>query len=165
MAETREYPIELEASLWSVNEGEFPIDPLFYMQRAFEGDIGPVMIRTAARKESRYGSVKITRARAEVAFYFQWDDPVDLTNELFTSLHMVPTLGELNYGIDRISLWCLEATWQITRRVEAQTFDELLEKIDQVESDLMELERRQSSAFTKFLGEIVATIKDNRSKS
>jgi hypothetical protein len=58
----------------------------------------------------------------------------------------------------------MEATWQISRRLEAKTFDELMEKIDQVESDLMELERRQGASFTRFLDQLVATIKDNRPK-
>jgi hypothetical protein len=161
---TREYPIDLEESLWSLHEGVFPPDPLFYMQRAFDGDITSVIIRTAAKAQKRFGSVKVTRARAEVAFYFVWDDPVDLVCAIFDYLDPAPNREELSYAIDRIAIWCMEATWQISRRLEAETFDELMEKIDQVESDLMELERRQGGAFTKFLDQLVATIKDNRAK-
>jgi len=157
---TREYAIELEVSLWSLNESEFPLDPLFFMQRAFEGDIPPIVIRTSPKHQERFGGVRVARGRATVSFYFQWKDPVDLAGAIW--LDHIPNRAELAYAIDQISLWCMEATWEITRDVEAETFDELMERIDEVETDLMELERRQANAFDALCAEIVKTIKDSR---
>src|SRR5215475_857782 len=134
---TRQYAIDLESSLWSLNESEFPLDPLFYMQRAFDGDIGPIVIRTAPKNQNRFGSVRMARGRAEASFYFQWSDPVDLTDDYLLVHAFEPSKEEREYAIDRVSLWCMEAPWEITRQVEAETFEELMERIDEVETDLM----------------------------
>jgi hypothetical protein len=160
----REYPISLEMSLWSL-DAQFPIDPLFFIERAFDGDIPPVLVRTAPREGDRFGSVRIARGRAEVSFYFQWKDPVDLVDDCFEAICFEPTRSERAYAIDRVSIWAIEATWEITRKVQAETFDELMEKIDEVESDLMELEGRQRNAFYPFFDEILQSIRDKRPKA
>ena len=160
----REYPINLETSLWSLDT-QFPLDPLFFIERAFDGDIGSILIRTAPRAGDRFGSVRIARGRAEVAFYFQWKDPADLVDDCFEAICFEPTREERDYAIDRVSIWAIEATWEITRQVQAETFDELMEKIDEVETDLMELEGRQRNAFHAFLDEILQSIRDNRLKA
>ena len=161
---TPEYPIHLEASLWSL-DAQFPLDPLFFMERAFDGDIPPIMIRTAPRAGDRFGSVRLGRGRAQVTFYFQWKDPSALVDDCFEAICLEPTRAEREYAIDRVSIWAIEATWEITRKVKAETFDELMEKIDEVETDLMELEGRQRNAFRAFLDEILQSIRDNRAKA
>ena len=107
----------------------------------------------------------MARGRAEASFYFQWSDPVDLTDDYLLVHAFEPSKEEREYAIDRVSLWCMEAPWEITRQVEAETFEELMERIDEVETDLMFLERRQADSVNAFLGEIVQTIKDNRLKT
>ena len=158
-----EFEVDLRWSLWTITETEFPDRCLWRMVRAFNGEMSPVVIRTAPGKEIRFGSVEIYSGGADVCFYLEWDDPCELARMTSERLGLEDlSEAERDYLCDSIATWCSEATWSITRSVSAQTFEELMERIDEVESDLIELEQQQEGAFTEYLDSLGASIKAER---
>lgn len=161
MPTKKEFQVDLKWSLWSLNDSEFPDEVLFEMQMAFEGDLPAVIIRTHPRKEIRFGSVEVYKGGADVCFYFEWDDPRSI-QKVLSDLSL--SQGERDFATDRIAAFYSEMTWQISRVIAAGSFVELMEQIDQVESDLMELEIHQSKALDSELEQIAKTIRAGRKK-
>lgn len=106
------------------------------MKEAFNGENFPAKFCTAPKKEIRYGNVIIGNGVATGTFRALWDEPRDLANHLGVDveyywayeffLETLPMLEGGDVGVEK------------EFSVEAETFEELMELIDDVESDLIE---------------------------
>jgi hypothetical protein len=159
---TTKYNIDLKWSLWSSEELLERYPEVYEQARlAFSAEGDPVEIHTAPRKEIRFGDVTIEDGCASVNFYFEWDEPYEqlwrveeITGEL--------TEPETESAKQDVCEYFSEMDWGIYKEVGAPTFEELLEKIDEVESELLELEDRQSNAFEEHLKWMGGAILEQR---
>jgi hypothetical protein len=165
----KEYSIDLRWSLWAAYPEEFDSpraqEALAAMRAAFEGgvfaDEEEVTIHTAPKKEIRFGRVEVFEGGAKVEFSFEWDEPYEQlwrVEEVAGEL----TESEAQAAKNEIASWMGEMTWSIEEEIYAITFDELLQKIDKVETELLALEDSQSKAFDPFLKALGEQIKEER---
>lgn len=158
----KEHTIDLRWSLWQrLPSEDFPEAVIADMEEAFKGEGEEVTVRTAPKKEIRFGQVVVFEGGADVVFDFEWDEPYE---QLW---RIEETTGELTEAQSedlsgRIASWMSEMDWNIHREIEATTFEELMEKIDMTEEDLMELEDNQSKAFDEYLKHLATSVKEEQ---
>lgn len=130
-----EVSVDLKWSCWSVAK-EYCWDhyaPGVWerMEAAFKGTSGPVLVLTGPRKEIRYGSVLVSKGKAEGYFVDEWDDLHGLADTLGTKVdeafaETIPFSSHSHEpGMDR-DFSC-----------KARKFDKLMERIDSEEVALM----------------------------
>ena len=156
--------IDFKYSLWSSEESWFEDmadteDALLLMKAAFDGSGNPVCVRTAPKKEIRFGSVWIERNEMSYAFRSEWDDSCDLVPDSnLNDAQRVELEGS-------ISEWCqvlkdgYELDFFIEDNVGAYTrgvvqcedFKSALEQVDAAEDHLIEMEAENSEALSEYI--------------
>src|SRR5215467_10277843 len=81
MNEKNMIELDLKWSLWSEERGAFPDGVVDAILLAWSGS-GDLEIRTAPKKEIRFGTVIVRSGGADVEFNYEWDDPEDLASSL-----------------------------------------------------------------------------------
>lgn len=159
-----EFSVDLKWSLWSIeksywneyqsyNSENTPEDLCLWdiMEQAFLGKSDPVTIYTAPWKEIRYGTVIISEGKANVTFYTEWDDiceqiPEDIAHDYdkcesfikFFNFWFESSIGFMDSS--PLGAW-------INKSITANTFKELMEKIDKEEDALIIDEYKNSAKF------------------
>jgi len=142
-----EYRVDLKWALWSADAEYWTehqaTDALEAMKLALAGE-GTAVIYTAPRKEIRFGTVVVTKSKAEVDFKAVWDSPNDLADD--------------ESQVQPISEWFEEYDGDpddpigahVTRTIEAGDLETILRKVDECEADLLAEEKDRSEAFDEF---------------
>jgi hypothetical protein len=174
-----EREVDLKYALWSAHREEWEDrEPGAWelMEAAFEGyevppidpqELGDVVcarIRTAPRKEIRYGVVEIGEGSASVRFKAGWDSIADLVPEGVPEERFEEVrdaiwewfLGDGMMDEDGDPLGAL-----VEEEVTAGTFVELMVKIDDLEDRLLREERERSKALDEYLALLVADRYDD----
>ena len=87
VAEPEELRVDLKWSCWTTDKGiwdEYAPGVWDRMAAAFNGTAGPVRVMTGPRKETRYGSVLVSKGGAEGHFVCMWDELNELADTLNT---------------------------------------------------------------------------------
>lgn len=154
------FTVDLRWSLWSTNKDEWvdENDKNIYsnMKNAFE-DLGPeCIIHTAPYKEIRFGTVRIIKGSAHVYFYTVWDSPCchvpdNCPNEFKEEFSELISQefeygdgfqdGDINYPIGAEIEYF---------KVEADSFENLMIKITQIEDELVKIEKINYDYFCKW---------------
>jgi len=153
--------IDLKWILWSKHREDFLPEHIARMEAAFSGSADPITISTSPRKENRSGKVKVFPGRAEVTFEFDWDDPFEQVwrvKELIGDL----SKSEADAAADHIGDYFAKMQWSVSENLSAESIDELLAKIDQVERNLVELEDQQADAFESEIRSLADYLLDER---
>ena len=152
--------VDLKWALWSR-------DPSYWQEHghkstldaircAFAGTRSPVTVYTAPRKERSFGTVTISKGKAEVNFVAVWDSP---------DCHVPDDMPEKlrDQATDQICHWFCDGEGfhggdlqdpvgaKIDRTVKARSFKALLEKIDACEEDLIKTDQENYKLFEEFL--------------
>lgn len=136
----KEVRVDLKWSLWIANKEswqDYAPGIVRQMEKAFLGIGRPVLVRTAPRKEIRFGEVLITKGRATGTFACEWDEAHELADTLGTENNeaFVECLPGSAYvggiGVD------------VEFVVAARTFNALMERIDAEEDRLIKLDRQE----------------------
>jgi hypothetical protein len=137
--------VDLKWSCWSVDDSlwqELAPGVWERMRLAWTGDAAPVKISTGPRKEIRYGSVTISKGRADGYFVTEWDDAETLADTLGT---------EYNDAFNQMipySMYTMEPGMHREFAVKAKSFGKLMERID-AEEDALLAEDSREWAFIK----------------
>lgn len=147
--------VDLKWSLWAAlafDWEDYAPGVVARMRAAFEGTGPAVLVRTAPRKEIRYGSVFIHKGRADVDFYCVWDESNDLVPESITDD------AARDDAAESIGRWFEDhdesgdnVPCRVIETVRARTFERLMLKVDQCETRLLKEEEEQSQRFHEFL--------------
>lgn len=164
---------DTDESIWEDCEGESGKEIYQKMREAFKGEGAPVTIQTAPRKEIRFGTVDIYEGGASVKFHTHWDSPWDLLPDCLPDdeevqedfKNLIEDYLQDSYGYcegdvnDPIGA-------EISDDIKAGTFEELMGKIDELESELLDLESQHSTEFHQFLDVFTKQFKkDNQQKT
>lgn len=153
------FNIDFKWSLWMSDMSVWDAETREASKLAFAGEGAPVIIHTAPRKEIRYGTVVISQGKANVEFYAVWDSPIDLIPENCPKKwkkkmkEEIETYFTFGYGFYDGGENPIGASVQ--NEVTASTFEELLQKIDTHEEELLELERESSKEFHAYCESIL----------
>jgi hypothetical protein len=161
------FNVDLKWSLWKTDldgwrdvKDENDVSIVSAAKQAFDGSETEVIIRTAPQKEIRYGSVHISKGTANVSFCVVWDSPYDLVpancpnkfrRKIVRKMETFFTEGD-GYHEDRPIGAIVNET------ITAITFQELMEKIDECESTLIEQEETNSKLFNAWVNDNIAEI-------
>lgn len=159
---TIEHSIDLRWSLWTANVREIKPEIVLDMRRAFNGSGNPVLVKTAPKKEIRFGKVQIEQGHALVTFHFEWDEPYEQVYRVEELVKPDMDEGERQKAIGLIQDFYVGMTWYVYRDVRPKSFIGLMKGIDAVESDLLALEDRQSKAHENNIKFIAEYIRNKR---
>lgn len=131
--------VDLKWSLWTTDESIWQDYAPGVLDKIKRGEVA--VLRTAPRKEIRYGDVEfLDNGKVLVNFRTEWDEPYDLANTLCPA-------GDDEAEVERIAEYlkgrdCDPFDTDLGTRIvrELDKFD--LEEIDKVENDLLEEDER-----------------------
>lgn len=155
------YEVDFKWSLWTLDEDVWDIQMLNELKEAFLNERKEVTIYTAPWKEIRYGKVTVKKNEAIVEFYAVWDEPYQLVPmdcpEEKTDIFKDEII---NYFMDGEGFYDDENPIgaSVYKEITAQTFEELMELIDEAENELIKQEKENSKHFYKFLEVILKEI-------
>lgn len=169
----QKHNVDLKWSLWMASEAEFAErveeGVLDDMKKAFAGEIEECQINTAPKKEIRYGKVNIYEGGAHVELSYEWDEPYEFLDRLAMfvdeSGSAELTEEESEQATDDIAEYFSEVQFYVDEEVEATDFADLMEKIDAVETKLIEREKKESAGFDSYLRKLGRGIRKARAES
>lgn len=166
--------IDLKHSLWSCDLESFPEDVLALMRAAFDGTGTALSVRTAPKREIRYGLVKIYHGCMEYQFHTEWDDTEALVSEDLEEL----TDAQQTYLLDRVSDWLSMHKYLLavdhevmsednigaaaSGKVVGDDFEAALKRVDQGEEDLLERDKYASDQFDDVIKLALKEIEDRK---
>lgn len=159
------YDVDLRWSLWSKYTEEFEgrnAEAINAAKQVFDGEYDyPVKIHTAPKKEIRFGTVTFTGQTAEVLFSFDWDEPYE---QIWRVEEITGELNEQEEASvrEQIEMFFSELDWSVSDDVSGSTFAELMERIDEVESNLLEQEDTQSKELDALLKSLAEWVMEER---
>jgi hypothetical protein len=123
--------VDLKWSCWSEDLDSWGDETLVAMREAFSGKRPPVEVRSSPRKEARYGTVTISKGRAEGVFWHTWDECEDLASRLGIVCddafrEMVPYIHEADSNGTFLEF-----------SAKSRTFEKLMRKVRNAELDMI----------------------------
>ena len=124
------------------------------------------MIRTAPRKEIRFGSVLVSKGQADVEFSFEWDDPHDLAASVDDRLDDGMSDEEHEWVSGLVADYLAENHCEFRRHrvLSEDDFGRLMEAIDRVEEELLEGEKDFSNVFDGYVADLAESVKESRAE-
>jgi len=159
--------VDLKWSLWSADEEtfeEYAPGIAARMRAAHSGEGKPLLLRTAPRKEIRFGAVLISKGTAEVEFSFEWDEPHELAASVDDRLETGMSDEEHDWvsGLVADYLAASYCEFRRERVISEEDFGKLLEAVDKVEEELLEGEKGLSAAFDEYVASLAESVTERR---
>lgn len=162
--------VDLKWGLWydekehweNCSEGSWQL-----LQDAFHGKIQSLKIFTAPRKEIHYGVVTISRGRAEVLFYTVWDETHELLSEHYDDLtedEFQNLCEDMDMMLTDELMWTEDVDYLdnigglVKDTIQADTFEELMNKIDALNDLMYTRDRENSKQFDRDLQMLLNAI-------
>jgi hypothetical protein len=143
----KEVSVDLKWSLWNTCREDWVYYGYGYeyslLMDAFNQEV-ELELSTAPRKEIRFGEISIKHGTVSVSFRFEWDDPHELATGWGDERDKVPASEHarwLEYNGFSGASYCIEDKFD----TEGMTFDEMMNRIDSLEDQLLQIEDRLSA--------------------
>jgi len=159
--------VDLKHSAWSADESnweERAPGALERMRAAFSGEGPAVSIVSSPGRETRSGTVTVSKGAAFASFEMEWDEPFDLATSVEEQLEDDMSDDEHKWASGIIADHLAEngSEFRRQRYVTAASFEELLASVDKVEEDLIAANQLFDRDFAGFVTGLADDLKQRR---